>query len=88
MDAARARPYGGKGLGLSICIGIIEAHEGTFAIESSLGVGTTVRVALPVSNTPVLPAGVWETLSARRTVSVMDDVTLKIDALYAFVCTA
>jgi PAS domain S-box-containing protein len=38
----------GTGLGLTIAKAIVERHEGTIAIESTEGVGTTVRVRLPV----------------------------------------
>ena len=38
---------GGTGLGLSVSYGIIQAHGGTIAAESSLGVGTTFRISLP-----------------------------------------
>lgn len=38
----------GTGLGLMVTRKIIENHNGTFHIESKLGVGTIVRVVLPV----------------------------------------
>jgi signal transduction histidine kinase len=49
-DASRARSEGGTGLGLSICRNIAEAHGGSLAIESVVGVGTTIIVSLPVSH--------------------------------------
>ena len=39
----------GAGLGLPISRGIVEAHGGNIWIESTLGVGTTVRFSLPVA---------------------------------------
>jgi two-component system, NtrC family, sensor kinase len=38
----------GKGLGLSICYRVIQAHDGTIGIESTLGQGTTVTLRLPI----------------------------------------
>lgn len=38
---------GGSGLGLSICHGIAEAHDGRIELESAPGRGTCVRVRLP-----------------------------------------
>ena len=37
----------GVGLGLAIVKGIIDAHGGTIDVESTVGVGTTFRFALP-----------------------------------------
>jgi two-component system NtrC family sensor kinase len=39
----------GTGLGLSVVYGIIDRHGGTLDIESTIGVGTTVLVRLPVA---------------------------------------
>jgi len=39
----------GTGLGLMICYKIIRAHHGHLGIQSTVGVGTTVDIELPVS---------------------------------------
>ena len=53
------RPTGqGSGLGLSISYGIIQQHGGAIAVESSVGIGTTVKVRMPlegVAQAPPLP---------------------------------
>ena len=48
VDASRSRPTGGTGLGLSLCRSIALAHQGTLDFTSTPGVGTTVRVRLPL----------------------------------------
>ena len=49
VDAARSRESGGTGLGLAIVKHIVERHRGVLEIKSTIGVGTSVRVRLPVA---------------------------------------
>jgi two-component system phosphate regulon sensor histidine kinase PhoR len=49
VDAARSRESGGTGLGLAIVKHIIERHRGSLDIKSTVGVGTSVAVRLPVA---------------------------------------
>ncbi|NYI42687.1 sensor histidine kinase [Demequina lutea] len=46
-DSSRSRSTGGAGLGLAITAAIVDAHEGTLQISSSLGKGTTVSIDIP-----------------------------------------
>jgi|GEM_PF-3472515 len=41
--------FTGRGLGMSAAQGVIRAHKGVILVESSPGVGTTVRVLFPVA---------------------------------------
>ncbi len=49
VDKARSRDSGGTGLGLSITKHIIEAHEGQIEVDSELGIGSTFKVTLDLS---------------------------------------
>jgi two-component system cell cycle sensor histidine kinase/response regulator CckA len=46
--------FTGRGLGMAAVLGIVRGHKGTLMIESSFGVGTTVKIVLPVSNKKAL----------------------------------
>ncbi|ALA71575.1 histidine kinase [Geobacillus stearothermophilus 10] len=47
VDKARSREQGGAGLGLSIAKEIIDKYGGQIALESEVGKGTTVELAIP-----------------------------------------
>ena len=41
----------GMGLGLAVCYGIIQRHQGTVTIDSEMGRGTIFRITLPITET-------------------------------------
>jgi signal transduction histidine kinase len=49
VDIGLRRKYEGTGLGLPIAKQLMELHGGTLAIESAVGLGTTVIIGLPAS---------------------------------------
>jgi signal transduction histidine kinase len=50
----RLAGHGGTGLGLAIAARIVDDHHGTLTIQSESGVGTTVRIAIPVEPAPAV----------------------------------
>jgi two-component system phosphate regulon sensor histidine kinase PhoR len=69
-DTGRARPSGGSGLGLAIVKHMAEAHGGQVSAESTVGVGTTVRVFFPAT------IQAHKTLTPRNTPRVQIDRSL------------
>jgi signal transduction histidine kinase len=50
-DKATKAAIQGSGLGLAISQTIITAHQGTIAVTSTPGIGTTFRIELPIEHT-------------------------------------
>lgn len=48
VDMSTTRRYGGTGLGLFICSGIVELLDGTISLSSDIGVGTRIDVVIPM----------------------------------------
>jgi len=44
-----SRKAGGTGLGTKIVKDVVDAHKGSIGVESELGVGTTIRIRLPLN---------------------------------------
>src|SRR5437667_2496565 len=52
------KPVGeGTGLGLSLCRGLVESHEGSIRVESEVGRSPVFTIELPVSSTAIESAG-------------------------------
>ncbi len=51
LDGSLARRFEGAGLGLSIAKALVELHGGALSVESAVGKGTTVTIALPPART-------------------------------------
>jgi signal transduction histidine kinase/ActR/RegA family two-component response regulator len=53
---------GGMGLGLAVCYGIIQRHQGIVEVESEMGRGTTFTIKLPVEEAKPSAEPVVETI--------------------------
>ncbi len=66
----------GMGLGLAVCYGIIQRHEGTIEVESLAGQGTTFRIKLAVAEAK--PATLTEVATGPRLTLVPSSNTPRI----------
>ena len=66
----------GMGLGLAVCYGIIQRHEGTIEVESLAGQGTTFRIKLAVAEAK--PATLTEVATVPRLTLVSNSNTPRI----------
>jgi signal transduction histidine kinase len=51
VDNSPTRPYGGTGLGLAICRRLAAMLDGTLALESEIGQGSTFTLTIPLKHT-------------------------------------
>ncbi len=52
MDSSNTRAYGGVGLGLSICKGLVARMGGTIRVESQFGEGSNFSFTIPLQSAP------------------------------------
>ena len=79
VDASTTRRYGGSGLGLAICRRLALAMDGDVTVESTVGVGSTFSLYLPLE-TAALPETAAvdpadDVLEGRRVLVVDDNTT-------------
>ena len=66
VDYTYARKYKGTGLGLTVCRGIIEQHDGKIWAESEFGKGSTFCFTLPLES-----AGPLQTVEGKGSMTKM-----------------
>jgi signal transduction histidine kinase/DNA-binding response OmpR family regulator len=66
IEGARSRSHEGSGIGLALVRDLVELHGGATSIDSSLDVGTTVTVALPLGSAHLPPEQVTQQMTEGR----------------------
>ncbi|HKS99458.1 MAG TPA: ATP-binding protein [Rugosimonospora sp.] len=81
LDASISRSHGGTGLGLTICRQLVERMDGTIAVTSTVGEGTTFTCVIPLRVADGSAPG-EESLLAGTRVLVIDGQPLVRETLY------
>ena len=84
FDPFFSTKFTGRGLGLSVALGLVRAHKGAISVESQLAQGSTFRLFFPLAAEETLPPGEEETLAlgpkdAAGLVLLVDDEPLVRD---------
>jgi len=69
---------GGTGLGMPVVLNVVQDHQGSIAVESQAGQGTTVRVLLPLRERPAASQGQrrHDAVMGTETVLLVEDEVL------------
>ncbi len=73
IDDSASRKYQGTGLGLSICKKIIDLMNGKISVESELGVGTTVKMQIPLKKPAKLNIPKFKCINPNETILLIED---------------
>jgi CheY-like chemotaxis protein len=72
----------GTGMGLSVVLGVVKSHDGEIQVETTLGMGTTIRIFLPAIEDSILGGDIDEVqisiLGAER-ILIVDDEQMLIE---------
>jgi PAS domain S-box-containing protein len=72
--------HGGRGLGLAVAYSIVQNHGGRIGVDSTVGVGTKVRVSLPAPRTMAPPTvSLTQPAVSTRRLLVMDDEPMVLE---------